>query len=212
MGEQLPIKPARFEYYLKKWPIETDAGAIALLNQNIVFVKENLIMCSVWIQSKATMYSSADVRNTLYLKTSNFVREFKLKAPDELKSVTFSAWDFWSNTEAIDLISEARFFLFIQLLVIFFICIIVFKKKVILALCCFICIVCVVFTTVGITVVDGWKFDHLTYLNYMLMFCFSSNYSLVVGMYFAHCPFPNRNERTKYAITKSSTTLMWCFF
>jgi len=23
-GEEMPIKPSRFEYYLKRWPLETD--------------------------------------------------------------------------------------------------------------------------------------------------------------------------------------------
>ena len=38
-GEDLPLKSGRFEYYLERWPEETEKGRIALENHLIVFIK-----------------------------------------------------------------------------------------------------------------------------------------------------------------------------
>lgn len=79
------------------------------------------------------------------------------------------------------MLKGSSLYLFIQLAVLLVVCLIVFKKKVVLAICSYLCIVSVVFTTAGLTVIDGWKFDDSIYLNYMMMYCFSSNYTMVVA-------------------------------
>jgi hypothetical protein len=81
-----------------------------------------------------------------------------------------------------------------------------------LALCAFICILVVVFTTVGLTVLDEWEFNNVAYFNYMMMYVLSTNYTVLIALNFAHCPYPSRIDRLSYATSKSGSAIMWCFF
>jgi hypothetical protein len=51
-GESLPMKTARFEYYLQRWMLETDEGKVALGRQHLVFAGEKLLVSKVTMDLK----------------------------------------------------------------------------------------------------------------------------------------------------------------
>mgnify|MGYP006893262333 CR=1 FL=1 len=46
-GEDVPLKTARFEYYLERWIHETDAGQAAMNMQQFVFAGNKMLMSKI---------------------------------------------------------------------------------------------------------------------------------------------------------------------
>ena len=79
-------------------------------------------------------------------------------------------------------------------------------------MCSFFCICVTLVTAVGITIIDGWNFNEVTFMSYILMFALSTNYTLMISLNFAVCPIPSRADRVQYAITQAAPTIVNCFF
>lgn len=64
-GEDLPLKPSRFEYYLKRWPLETDKGAIETANHNFIIVNDKPLVSKFWALNVGSTYMGMKERKDL---------------------------------------------------------------------------------------------------------------------------------------------------
>lgn len=208
----MPIKPNRFEYYLKRWPLETNNGAIEVADLSIVTVNDKPMITKFWAMNAGSIYMDIDKRENLKKKWDNFIIDFKRTAPDGLKSVSHSSYDFWPKSEALILYKTASGYLCVPIIFILLILLVKHRSKAMIAFCSFLCICVILITSVGLTIVDGWIFNEISYMSYILMFSLSSNYTIMISMNFANCPIPSRADRLQYAITQSAPTILWCTF
>ena len=83
-GEDLPLKSGRFEYYLERWPKESDKGRVANENQLIVFVETKLMISKIRLVTTGSKYSNLRDRFDLKIKWDRYIEAFKETAPDGL--------------------------------------------------------------------------------------------------------------------------------
>lgn len=100
-GEDLPMKASRMEYYLKRWPLETNEGAISFAKQEVVMVNNKPLISKFWAMNVESIYMGIKERENLKIKWDNFVVEFRRTAPSGLKSISHSAYNFWPKSEAL---------------------------------------------------------------------------------------------------------------
>lgn len=157
-GETLPMKTARFEYYLQRWMLETNEGKVALARQHIVFAGEKLLVSKVTMDLKDVNQNDYKQVNAVRKEWDTFMLKWNRdKAPPGLKSVTLTAAITYPemdtfNTFKVDTVPCIVISSCLCLCGLF----ILNRQHILIMTSTLFCIFCSLMTVIGITTLQGW--------------------------------------------------------
>ena len=72
----MPLKASRFEYYLKRWPLENEQGQYALQTQQIVIIGDRLLSTRIFAKSLGNKFQSHEQLMRIYNYWNDYFDSF----------------------------------------------------------------------------------------------------------------------------------------